>query len=67
MNPRSATRSLRARISIASRKRDGLEQLLELQPGLTIAQYNIMYGTVFSPQILAVYVEGLRKAGLPEE
>jgi adenylate cyclase len=46
--------------------RDGLEQLLKLQPGLTVAQYDITYGTVFSPQIHAVYLEGLRKAGLPE-
>jgi len=46
--------------------RDGLEQLLKLQPGLTIAQYDVTYGTVFSPQIHAVYLEGLRKAGLPE-
>jgi hypothetical protein len=46
--------------------RDGLERLLELQPGVTIARYDALYGTVFLLQIHAVYMEGLRKAGLPE-
>jgi adenylate cyclase len=46
--------------------RDGLERLLKLQPGLTIARYDALYGTVFSQQIHGVYTEGLRKAGLPE-
>ena len=46
--------------------RDGLERLLEPQPGVTIARYDALYGTVFLLQIHAVYTEGLRKAGLPE-
>jgi len=46
--------------------RDGLQQLLELQPGLTIARYDV-YRSVFSPQIHKIYVDGLRKAGLSEE
>ena len=47
--------------------RDGIKRLLELQPWLSIAWYKATYGTVFSPQFHAVYIEGLRKAGLPEE
>ena len=46
--------------------RDWLERLLELQPGLTIAKYKA-YATFFAPELLAVYLDGLRKAGLPEE
>ena len=34
--------------------------------GVTIARYEALYGTVFLLQIHAVYMEGLRKAGLPE-
>jgi TolB-like protein/class 3 adenylate cyclase len=45
-----------------------LERLLELQPGLTIAGWKALYAaTLFAPEILAMYMEGLRKAGLPEE
>jgi tetratricopeptide (TPR) repeat protein len=45
-----------------------LKRLLELQPGLTIARWKASYGaTFFTPELLAVYVEGLREAGLPEE
>jgi TolB-like protein/class 3 adenylate cyclase len=45
-----------------------LERLLEVQPGLTIARWKALYAaTLFAPEILAMYVEGLRKAGMPEE
>jgi adenylate cyclase len=45
-----------------------LKRLLELQPGLTIAGWKALYAaTLFAPEILTMYVEGLRKAGLPEE
>jgi TolB-like protein/class 3 adenylate cyclase/tetratricopeptide (TPR) repeat protein len=45
-----------------------LGRLLELQPELTIAGWRASYGaTFFAPELLAVYVEGLRKAGLPKE
>ena len=48
--------------------RDWLGRLLELQPGLTIAGWKASYApSNLSPPILAVYMEGLRKAGLPEE
>jgi adenylate cyclase len=43
-----------------------LERLLAQQPGLTIAKYKA-YALFFQPEVLAVFIEGLRKAGLPEE
>jgi TolB-like protein len=46
---------------------DCLRSLLELQPGLTIAWYR-RYGVRFLPtETLAVIMEAMRKAGLPEE
>jgi len=42
-----------------------LERLLVCQPGLTIAKYKA-YASFFQPEVFAVFVEGLRKAGLPE-
>ena len=45
-----------------------LNRLLEIQPRLTIAGWKTTYGSTFlAPEPLDVYVEGLRKAGLPEE
>ena len=45
-----------------------LKLRLELQPGLTVAEWKSRAAVRFaSPEILALYVEGLRKAGLPEE
>jgi TolB-like protein/tetratricopeptide (TPR) repeat protein len=47
--------------------RDCLQSLLERQPGLTIAWYR-RYGVRFlPPETLAVIIEAMRKAGLPEE
>ena len=44
-----------------------LQSLLELQPGLTISWYR-RYGAKFlPPETLTVCVDGLRKAGLPQE
>jgi tetratricopeptide (TPR) repeat protein len=43
-----------------------LVRLLEMQPGLTIAWYKARFATGW-PQIADFYVDGLRKAGLPEE
>jgi len=43
-----------------------LNRLIELQPGLTIAKYKL-YAAYISAETRAVFVEGLRKAGLPEE
>jgi hypothetical protein len=42
--------------------------VLELQPALTISGYKAYAARFLSPpEILAIFVEGLRKAGLPEE
>jgi len=43
-----------------------LSQLIEAQPGLTIAQYSAFWSRIFSPALLAIWLTGLRKAGLPE-
>ena len=45
----------------------GLARLLELDQGLTIGRVKAYLTMVLSPETLAVYLEGLRKAGLPEE
>jgi adenylate cyclase len=45
--------------------RSAVTRLLELYPKLTIASWRV--STVFSAQIWAIFEEGLRKAGLPEE
>jgi adenylate cyclase len=48
--------------------RDWLGRLREVLPGLTVAWYKARFATGWlSPQIASFYVEGLRKAGLPEE
>ena len=44
-----------------------LGHLLELQPGLTITVYKAYAASFFPPEMTALHVEGLRKAGLPEE
>jgi tetratricopeptide (TPR) repeat protein len=44
-----------------------LFQLLQLQPELTISGFRAYAASNFAPEILAVYIDGLRKAGLPEE
>jgi hypothetical protein len=36
-------------------------------PGLTITKYKAYAAMFLLPELLAVFVEGLRKAGLPEE
>ena len=45
--------------------RDWVSRVLEFEPGLTIARFKAS-ATHFPPEILGVYLEGLRKAGLPE-
>jgi hypothetical protein len=43
-------------------------QFLKLHPRFTISGWRRTYGaSIFSPESLAIYVDGLRKAGLPEE
>jgi len=46
--------------------REWLERELELHPGLTIAGVKATYVKAFAPELLATFVEGYRKAGLPE-
>jgi tetratricopeptide (TPR) repeat protein len=46
--------------------REWLGRLLEMQPGLTIAKCKAAAEVWFSREFLAWYLEGLRKAGLPE-
>ncbi|HEX9536399.1 MAG TPA: adenylate/guanylate cyclase domain-containing protein, partial [Stellaceae bacterium] len=47
--------------------RDWLKRLIEVQPGLTITRIEAYAGALYSPELLAVFVDGFRKAGLPEE
>jgi tetratricopeptide (TPR) repeat protein len=44
-----------------------LQALVHLQPDLTMTKYKENYSAAFSPEILTMLLEGLRKAGLPEE
>jgi hypothetical protein len=46
--------------------RMALARLMELQPELTIAGFEVYAAKPFAPEVLAVYIDGLRKAGLPE-
>jgi TolB-like protein/class 3 adenylate cyclase len=43
-----------------------LRQLIESLPGLTIARFRPFWSRAFSPERTAMYVNALRKAGLPE-
>jgi adenylate cyclase len=53
-----------AHLGRISEARESLSRLLDLHPGLTIAKLTL---PSLVPELAAVYVEGLRKAGLPEE
>ena len=46
--------------------RQWLGRLREIVYGLTIAKYKEFLGPILAPEILALYLEALRKAGLPE-
>jgi tetratricopeptide (TPR) repeat protein len=46
--------------------RECVRRYLERAPGNTIADEKRFPGTILSPEAFAVYVAGLRKAGLPE-
>jgi adenylate cyclase len=46
--------------------RNWLGRVLEIEPGLTLTRIKALM-LQFSPELMARYVEGLRKAGLPEE
>jgi TolB-like protein len=46
--------------------RQWLGRLQETVYGLTIARYREFLGSILAPEIMALYVDALRKAGLPE-
>ena len=45
---------------------DWLSRLLALQPGLAIAGVKASVAVAFAPEVLELYVDGLRKARVPE-
>jgi len=47
--------------------REAVRQLLGLQPWNTVARTQQFYGRLFGSQGAAIYVDGLRRAGMPEE
>jgi adenylate cyclase len=47
--------------------RDCLRRRLELQPELTVTTYKTSAGVSFAPDVLAAFLDGLRRAGLPEQ
>ena len=52
----------------AEEARECARRTLELQPGFTISGWQRTYGAFLcTPETLAMYVDGLREAGLPEE
>jgi len=44
-----------------------IRRFREMRPGSTIANLEETMRASFSPEVLAIYLEGLRKAGMPEE
>jgi len=47
--------------------RECVKRLRELVPGSTIASVRDFHGSLLSPELLGLYLDGLRKAGLPEK
>jgi len=56
-----------AQLGRIAEARHWLGRLLEITPGLTIARYKALYNATHPREMLDLYVEGLRKAGVPEE
>jgi tetratricopeptide (TPR) repeat protein len=46
---------------------EALMRLLELHPGYTVARFTAYASRFNTPEVVALYADGLRKAGLPEE
>jgi adenylate cyclase len=44
-----------------------VRRLLKLRPGFTVASAKKALGTFVSPEVIAIFLEGYRKAGMPEE
>jgi adenylate cyclase len=55
-----------AHLSRIEEAHDCLKRMLDLEPGSTVARVKA-FAPPFPPELLNRYVEGLRKAGLPEE
>jgi adenylate cyclase len=55
-----------AHLGCIEEARDWLNRLLEITPGWTIARYKTLYAVTHAPELVDLYVDGLRKAGLPE-
>jgi TolB-like protein/GAF domain-containing protein len=53
-------------LGLADQGRASIERLMELVPGSTVAKFVEYAATFVMPDALAIYAEGLRKAGLPE-
>ena len=47
--------------------REAVHEWIEAQPWQTIARYRTGYSRFSSPEMVAINVDGLRKAGLPEQ
>ena len=56
-----------AHLGLVKEVNSEIARLLELQPDLTVARFTARYAVTLSPEVLDIYVEGYRKAGLPEE
>ena len=56
-----------AKLGRIKEARHWLQRLLEFQPGVTIASFEAYGAVLYSTELLAVMVDALRKAGLPEE
>jgi adenylate cyclase len=56
-----------AQLGRADEARNSIRAMLEFQPGFTISGWRTTYGEkVYTPETAAMYIDGLRKAGLPE-
>ena len=44
-----------------------IKRFCELRPGWTVAEVQAALRAAMSPEVLSIYLDGLRKAGLPEE
>ena len=56
-----------AHLGLVKEVNSEIARLLELQPDLTVARFTARYAVTLPPEVLDIYVEGYRKAGLPEE
>jgi TolB-like protein/class 3 adenylate cyclase/tetratricopeptide (TPR) repeat protein len=59
--------ALCACLGLIDEARQWLDRLLELQPDLTLAEMKVYAAKFLAPEAQELYIDGLRKAGLPEE